>query len=121
MPQQPSVCECQRMTALLRRMGAHHAAKMHDTMSRYPEYAWSKEDWLQHFLEEEKFVFPVMVRAGMRAQAQQLGRDHARFREQFRRHGTVSKKELDAHAELEDSLVLLLEGWIPPAQPFHRK
>jgi DUF438 domain-containing protein len=97
------------MTAILRRLGAAHAARMHEVMVQDPNHPWSVQDWLLHFSEEERFIFPMMVRVGMRAAVERLARDHGIFREQFRRFGNVDRRLLDEHAKFEDQLVLQLE------------
>lgn len=100
------------MTAVLRKLGAQHAARMHEIMTVDTQHPWSVRDWLAHFSEEERFIFPIMLQHGMRDHVLKLARDHASFREQFRRSGTADKALLEAHAELEDRLVLQLEPYI---------
>ena len=99
-------CKCKRMTAILKRLGAVHAAKMHDLIAQGVKVKWTPDDWELHFREEERFVFPILLRMGLHREVQALADDHRVLRRQFRDLGQADPRMLKRHAEFEDELVL---------------
>lgn len=101
-------CKCERMMRVLTKLGATHAARMHYVMIKDPNYRWSPEDWELHFRDEERFVFPVLLRLGMRQKVMELAREHSILRDQLRRTGDVDRALLDRHSAKEDDIILRL-------------
>lgn len=101
-------CKCERMMRTLQKLGATHAARMHYIMTKDPDYKWTPEDWELHFRDEEKYVFPVLIRLGLRKQVMQLAREHAILRQQLRRYGNVDRRLLTSHSDKEDDIILRL-------------
>lgn len=100
-------CKCRRVIETLRKLGATHAATMHDLAARGVPHAWTKQDWLLHFAEEERLLFPRLAARGQLALVRTLAQEHAFFRGELQRYGRiVSQDRMDHHAEVEDNAVL---------------
>jgi iron-sulfur cluster repair protein YtfE (RIC family) len=101
-------CKCERMMRTLQKLGATHAARMHYIMEKDPDYQWTPEDWELHFRDEEKYVFPVLLRLGLRSQVQRLAQEHGTMRQQLRRYGNIDRRLLQSHSDREDDIILQL-------------
>lgn len=77
--------------------GAPHATMVHKAARA--ESSWSSVDWLRHFEEEERFLFPRFPRYAQRILTQQ----HEYFRTQLRRFGTIDNQAMKKHAAMEDA------------------
>ena len=117
-------CACKRMSALLRRLGARHAAAMHAKLGAQ----WSMQDWLVHFREEEDLIFPEMYRLcrteprhrHLCGVVDRLLAEHQMFRQQIA-EGRLDKAALERHAQLEDKYVLELEPYFQPIKQESKK
>lgn len=95
-------CSCSQTIKWLAARGAPHAKSVHE--EHRAESTWTVRDWLRHFDEEERFLFPVLpVR-----DAQILKSQHALFKMQLRTHGHVDERMMQKHAALEDRLVAMM-------------
>jgi len=105
-------CKCRRVIAVLTRLGATHAARMHDASSRGEVIEWSPEDWKLHFSEERRLLFPMMRKRlpRMIPLIAALEQEHGMFLGELKLYGRImSEKRMERHAEIEDQLVLALE------------
>ncbi len=99
-------CGCDRTIDFLRVLGCAHAAKMH--AARASLLSAPASDWPPHMLEEEQRLFPLLeVRWPHEVAA--LRSHHATFRRELAAHGRITSSALlEAHASLEDALVVEL-------------
>ncbi len=88
-------CDCPLVLGFLNEIGAKHSAKMHAN----PDHPWTDIDWLMHFAEEERYLFPLFPPAVVRTLLSQ----HQEFRRQISLGRPVSKRLLDKHGALEDA------------------
>lgn len=58
-------CNCEKTIKLLKRLGASHAAKMHEQSASKKPNDWTGLDWINHMNEEELLLFPLMVLIGI--------------------------------------------------------
>jgi hypothetical protein len=77
-------CDCKRMMRVIKRLGGTH----------------SEKDVLNHFDDEERFVFPRLPRAV----AMRLYQDHQRLRHQLQTRGKVDPADFARHARAEDEI-----------------
>lgn len=102
-------CKCRKVIETLKRLGARHAAYMHDLAARGVPHEWTREDWLLHFREEEVLLFPLLIARGHGPLVRKLAGEHAFFRNELTQYGRiVSLDRMDKHAEIEDQAVLSL-------------
>lgn len=101
-------CKCAKMMKTLAKLGAKHAAYMHYVMIKDPNYKWTPQDWELHFTEEERYVFPVLMKFGLRDVVRRLAAEHNVLRQQLRRTGDVDRALLDRHSNEEDEIILRL-------------
>jgi hypothetical protein len=91
-------CSCSVTIKWLAARGAPHATRMHKIGKS--ESTWQPSDWLQHFAEEERYLFPYFPQYVRRM----LGRHHAAFRKQLREYGRIVDDALmQKHAAMEDT------------------
>jgi hypothetical protein len=84
--------------ALLRAVGARHAAAMHERGAAADPSAWSPADWLAHMAEEEALVFPLF----RPAVAARLTAEHVVLRRQLAEAGRLDPSLIRAHSLIED-------------------
>lgn len=90
-------CSCGVAIKRLVELGAPHAKRMH--LAGIPESNWSVADWLTHFSEEEKYLFPLFPNYVRRM----LTTHHVTFRRQLRAFGRVDASLMRRHASIEDT------------------
>lgn len=96
-------CNCQKTLHFLAKIGAHHAARMHKV--GFAEQ-WKARDWLIHFDEEERLLFPIMRKKGLALLVDRLLEQHEMFRAEIRKRGEiVSLDALKQHARIEDEAI----------------
>lgn len=91
-------CGCDAAIELLSRLGAETAARMHAPGASIAD--WSPEDWLAHFEEEERLMFPLLhpsVAARLRAH-------HMAFRRTLTLSGRIDENALRKHSDLENAV-----------------
>lgn len=93
-------CPCKVTSAFLAYIGAPMSAAMH----REPYTIFTRDQWLEHFREEEEMLFPLFLKHGMSAAVTRIRSEHDRFRSL----PAFPTKELKAHARFEDEAVLSL-------------
>jgi len=97
-------CGCAKTIALLRAVGARHAAMMHERGAAGDPGAWSAADWQTHMAEEEALVFPLFrPEASIRLTA-----EHVVFRRQLAAGGRVDLVLMRAHSLAEDEEAALI-------------
>ncbi len=98
-------CECKQVGAFNRALGCDKAAMMHlDEGQMY-----QREDWLDHFREEDVIEVPLMIALSevddaLLTFAHKITQEH----ERFRRQPSWDTTELSEHAGLEDRAMLRL-------------
>jgi len=102
-------CPCEKTVALLKKLGAVQAAKMHEADALDRE--WTADEWRAHMKEEEELLFPLLE-SGRPDLIELLRREHMVFRQELAIMGKLSCPELvTRHSQLEDMLVgKYLEG-----------
>ncbi len=87
-------CPCKIVGSFLAHLSMPISSRMHlDLDAKY-----TRDEWLQHFQEEDDVIVPLMSRHGMVQEAERILSDHKRFRRQIR----WLAEELSAHAGRED-------------------
>lgn len=91
--------------AFLTSIGAKHSAKMH----QHPDWKWTNKDWFDHFAEEERLLFPLLLRlSGGRRLVQSLLVQHESFRQQMMAGRKINQAAMIHHATIEDGAVATL-------------
>ncbi len=96
-------CDCPLVLGFLRDIGAAHSARMHER----PDLPWSPRDWSLHHQEEERYLFPRLLRAfpELRGVVRSLVEEHRAFEAD---PSAVPAEVRQRHAEIEDRLVARL-------------
>jgi hypothetical protein len=104
-------CDCKLVGAFNRALGCNKAAEMHLDEGKM----YQREDWCDHFHEEDVIELPLMMALGSLAAS--LGGDRALItyatrihqeHERFRKQPSWDGADLAAHAGLEDQAMLRL-------------
>ena len=97
-------CKCEVTMQFMRDIGASHAAQMHLN----PDKNWTSEDWIIHFNEERKYLYPLIVKYFTESSAiiRDLEQQHFIFLNEIAIWGEIRSKELlIRHSLYEDDLV----------------
>lgn len=101
-------CNCTVALALMTRLGAVNAGKMHGLQAARIPSSYSREEWLEHIAEEDRYLrpliaefFPVFLAI--------YDDDHAYFKQDLYQFGTIRDVErVRYHSMLEDYIATLL-------------
>lgn len=94
-------CSCAKTIAVLKALGARHAAMMHAKGAASDPSAWSPADWHSHMAEEESLLFQHFP-AGV---TEKLVADHNIFRQQLASSGRVDPVRMRQHGALEERTI----------------
>lgn len=95
-------CGCEVAIAVLKALGASHAARMHVGKAALFPASWSEIDWRIHMDEEERYFNPIVAKIDLSA-AQEMEDDHDVFRDQFAKYGRITDlARMRRHSAAED-------------------
>jgi hypothetical protein len=110
------ICKCIVMMEILTKLGATHAAEMHRKGGKVDDA--SNTDLLTHFLEEERYVLPLLPPDV----SKKIFDEHEMFRAQIKVFGKIKNEALfNKHADYEDKVVIQYLGHLIDWQKLERE
>lgn len=93
-------CPCKLTGALMAALGAPFSAQVH----LEPGRTWTEPELFVHFEEEDTTIVPLQRALGLTSDADEIEKDHARFRRQRERGIPLDMREIGEHARREDQM-----------------